>query len=113
MTVQPGTYNITLQRRADYELQLQFKDSTNSEIDLTGYTVYAQAWNAGRTRKYADFAISYTNRMEGRVTIALTDAQTTDFPEQLQYDVLLESGSGRREYFLEGAITVSEGYTSP
>ena len=43
MAVQPGTYNITLQRRADYSVLLQFKDSSDAVIDLTGYTAYAQA----------------------------------------------------------------------
>ena len=62
MAVQPGTYNFTLQRRADYSLDLQFKDSSNAAIDLTGYTVYAQAWNEGRTTKSADFTVTYTNR---------------------------------------------------
>ena len=27
MAVQPGTYNFTLQRRADHSFDLQFKDS--------------------------------------------------------------------------------------
>ena len=53
MAVQPGTYNITLQRRADYSVLLQFKDGSDAVIDLTGYTVYAQV---DKSRdKYADF----------------------------------------------------------
>ena len=113
MSVQPGTYNFTLQRAADYSVLLQFKDSTDTAIDLSGYTVYAQAWNKQRTKKSADFAIAYTNRSDGKVTISLTDTQTTDFPDELYYDVLLEDGSGNREYYLEGAIFVSQGYTAP
>lgn len=113
MSVQPGTYNFTVQRRADYSLLLQFKDSDNAVIDLTGYTAYAQAWNEGRTRKYADFAVAYTDRSDGKITISLTDTQTATFPDSLQYDVLLEDGSGKREYYLQGTITVSQGYTAP
>ena len=113
MSVQPGTYNFTLQRAADYSVLLQFKDSTDTAIDLSGYTVYAQAWNKARTTKSADFAIAYTNRSDGKVTISLTDTQTTDFPDELYYDVLLEDGSGNREYYLEGVIFVSQGYTRP
>jgi hypothetical protein len=113
MSVQPGTYNITLQRAADYSVLLQFKDSTDTAIDLTGYTAYAQAWNKDRTTKSADFAIAYTNRTDGKITISLTDTQTTDFPDELYYDVLLEDGSGVREYYLEGVIYVSQGYTRP
>lgn len=113
MAIQPGTYNITLQRRADYSVLLQFKDSSDAVIDLTGYTVYAQAWDKARSTKYADFAIAYTNRSNGQVTISLTDTQTATFIDELYYDVLLENASGLREYYLEGVIFVSQGYTAP
>jgi hypothetical protein len=113
MSVQPGTYNITLQRRADYSVLLQFKDSTDAVINLTGYTAYAQVWNKDRSTKYADFSVAYTNRTNGQITISLTDAQTATFIDELRYDVLLEDGSGIREYYLEGVITVSQGYTAP
>lgn len=113
MSIQPGQHNISVQRRADYDLSLQFKDSTGANINLTGWTAYAQAWNVGRTTKYADFAITYTNRAAGQISIALTDTQTATFPDQAYYDVLLENSSGLRNYYLEGIIFVSEGYTAP
>ncbi len=113
MAVQPGTFNIVMQRRADYSLDLQFKDSSDAVIDLTGYTAYAQVWNEGRTTKYADFSVAYTNRTNGQITISLTDTQTSTFIDDLRYDVLLEDSGGTREYYLEGTITVSQGYTSP
>jgi hypothetical protein len=113
MAVAPGTYNFTLQRRADYSLDLQFKDSNDAVIDLTGYTVYAQAWNEGRTTKSADFTVTYTNRSNGQISLSLTDTQTAEFPDELRYDVLLEDSGGNREYYLEGTIFVSQGYTSP
>ena len=113
MAVQPGTYNFKLQRRADYSLDLQFKDSNDAAINLTGYTVYAQAWNEGRTTKSADFSVTYTNRSNGQIKISLTDTQTATFPDELRYDVLLENASGEREYYLEGIIFVSQGYTAP
>tara|TARA_R110002126_G_scaffold151827_4_gene298950 strand:- start:18992 stop:19333 length:342 start_codon:yes stop_codon:yes gene_type:complete len=113
MSVQPGQHNISLQRRADYDLQLQFKDPTGAAINLTGWTAYAQVWDAGRTVKYADFAIAYTNRSTGTISIALTDTQTAAFPDEAYYDVLLEDSSGLRNYYLEGIMYVSEGYTAP
>ena len=113
MAISPGTYNFTLQRRADYSLDLQFKDSNGSVIDLNGYTAYAQAWNEKRTKKSADFTIVYTNRSNGQIKISLTDTQTATFPDELRYDVLLENASGEREYYLEGIIFVSQGYTAP
>ncbi len=114
MAIQPGTYNMTVQRRADFSLQLVFKDSTGTVINLTGYTVYAQCWDEGRNIKYGDFAITYTNRANGIIDISLTDVQTATFETNtLYYDVLLEDPNGLREYYLEGVITMSEGYSSP
>ena len=69
MAVQPGTYDIMLQRRADYSVLLQFKDSNDAVINLTGYTAYAQVWDKGRATKYADFSIAYTDRTNGQITI--------------------------------------------
>ena len=112
MSVSPGIYNFTLQRRADVSLSLQFKDSTSAAVDLTGATVAAQAWSEKRTTKYADFAIAYTNRSNGQVSISLTDAQTAVFPDNLNYDVLVTSSGGLKDYYLEGQITVSQGYTT-
>jgi hypothetical protein len=113
MSVQPGQHNISVQRRADYDLSLQFKDSTGAGINITEWTAYAQVWNVGRTTKYADFAVTYTNRATGSINIALTDTQTAAFPDEAYYDVLLEDSSGLRNYYLEGIVYVSEGYTAP
>tara|TARA_A100001391_G_C5035808_1_gene269571 strand:- start:827 stop:1168 length:342 start_codon:yes stop_codon:yes gene_type:complete len=113
MAVSPGTYNFTIQRRSDHDIQLVFKDSTSSAINLTGYTVAAQVWDESRSNKYADFAVAYTNRATGTVNISLTDTQTATFsPNILEYDVLLTNPSGLKEYYLQGKIYVSEGYTA-
>ena len=113
MSVQPGQHNISLQRRADFDLQLQFKDAAGVGIDLTGWTAYAQVWDRGRTTKYADFAVDYIDRITGQIKIALTDTQTATFPDEAFYDVLLEDTTGLRNYYLEGIVYVSEGYTAP
>lgn len=112
MSVQPGIYNIPLQRRADYSVTLQFKDASAAPINLTSWTVAAQVWNQARTTKYADFTVTYTNRATGTIAIALTDEQTALFPDEAYYDVLLTNPSGLKEYYLEGVIYVSEGYTT-
>ena len=113
MAISPATYNMTIQRRSDHNIQLVFKDSNNAAISLIGYTVEAQVWEETRTTKYADFAVTYTNRAAGTIDIALTDTQTATFtPDLLKYDVLLTNPSGLKEYYLEGNIFVSEGYTA-
>ena len=114
MAIEPGIYNFTLQRRSDHTIPLIFKDSNNNAINLTGFTVAAQVWEETRTTKYADFSVSYTDRSAGTVIISLTDTQTATFtPDILKYDVLLIDAGGSRQYYLEGTIFVSEGYSSP
>ena len=113
MAIQPATYNMTIQRRSDHKIQIIFKDSTNTAINLTGYTVEAQVWEETRSIKYADWTIAYTDRSAGTVDISLTDAQTATFlPDNLKYDVLLTNPTGEKEYYLEGNIKMSEGYTA-
>ena len=113
MAITPGTYNMTVQRRSDHTIQLVFKDSNNAAIDLTGFTVEAQVWEETRTTKFADFGVTYTNRTDGTVDLALTDTQTATFsPNLLKYDVLLTDSNGLKEYYLEGNIFMNEGYTA-
>ena len=112
MAISPGQYNFSLQRRADHSITLQFNDSANAAINLTGWTVAAQAWNQDRSTKYADFTVTYTNRVTGTIAIALTDEQTATLPNEVYYDVLLTNPAGLKEYYLEGIIYVSEGYTA-
>ena len=109
MAISPGTYNMTIQRRSDHSIQLVFKDSNNAAISLNGYTVEAQVWEETRTTKYADFAVTYTNRGLGTIDIALTDAQTATFsPDILKYDVLLTDTNGLKEYYLDGQLLYLE-----
>ena len=113
MAVIPGKKKFTVQRRADFPLRLTFKDSTGSAINLTGFTVAAQVYDDSRTTKYADFTVAYTNRTGGIVDISLSDTDTANFtPDILKYDVLLTDGSGNKEYYLEGTLFISEGYTA-
>lgn len=111
MAITPGIYNFEVQRSADHSIVLIFKDSNGDAINLTDWTAASQVWNAARTKKYADFSVSYTDRANGKITISLSDTDTATFPDSAQYDLLLTNPSGLKEYYLEGTITTSQGYT--
>jgi len=111
--IQPGVYNIKMQRRADFSIQLRFLDSARNPINLTGWSAISQIWDQARGTKYADFSISYTNRIEGRLSMTLSASVTTTLPEQTVYDVMLINPAGEKEYYLEGGIVVDQGYSSP
>ncbi len=113
MAIIPAKKNFTVDRRADFSLRLTFKDGNGDPINLGGYTVAVQCWDKPRKTKYADFTVAYTNRAGGIVDISLTDTQTATFRlDELQYDVLLTDGLGSKNYYLEGTLFISEGYTS-
>ena len=113
MAITPATLNIRPQRRADYELQLQFKDSAGTGINITGWTVLAQCWNKDRTSKYGDFTVTTVDATTGIVKIKLGYAITASLPAEAYYDVMLINLSGLLEYYLEGIVRPSEGYTAP
>ena len=113
MAIIAGTYDFTVQRRADHTESIRITDSNDNAVNLTGFTIAAQVWDKARTGKYADFAVAYTNRSNGEFEISLTHNQTRQFTvDELAYDLLLLNSAGQREYYLEGNIFVSEGYTT-
>ena len=113
MAIIAGTYDFTVQRRSDHTESIRITDSNDDPVDLSGSTIAAQVWDKERTGKYADFTVAYTNRTNGEFEISLTHVQTLQFtPNELSYDVLLLNPSGKREYYIEGTIFVSEGYTT-
>ena len=113
MAIIPGKKNFTVDRRADFPIRLTFKDSSGSAIDLSGYTVAAEVYDESRSTNYADWTIAYTNRTGGIVDISLSDTDTATFtPSILFYDVLLTEPGGSKNYYLEGKLFISEGYTA-
>ena len=57
--------------------------------------------------------MAYTDRTNGIIDISLTDTQTATFtPSILFYDVLLTEPGGSKNYYLEGKLFISEGYTA-
>lgn len=113
MAVTPASLNLRVQKRADYPLDVTFKDGTGTAINLTGWTVLAQVWNTDRSSKIGDFTVTVTSAVNGQVNLKLPYTVTVNLPTEARYDVMLVSPSGLREYYLEGIVRPSEGYTAP
>lgn len=111
--MQPGKYNILMQRRADFLLQLQFKDGTGAAIDLSGWAAYSEIWDKKRIEQYSEFEIIYNDPEDGKIQLYIQSAETPRLPNECFYDVMLENPEGLKQYYLEGLIYVSEGYTDP
>jgi hypothetical protein len=113
MATTPATYNIRPQRRADYQFSLALKDSDGVPINLTGWEILAQVWNKRRVTKIGDFQVTVTDPVNGEVDLLLPYAVTDELPNEAYYDVMLISPNGLREYYLEGVVRASQGYTAP
>jgi hypothetical protein len=113
MAISPATYDITVQRRADYPLDIEFEDSSGNAMNLTGWQVLAQVWNPNRTQKIGDFSVTIVSAVNGVVQLKLPFSVTAVLPYESRYDVMLVNPSGIREYYLQGVIQASEGYTAP
>jgi len=111
MAIAPGTYDMTIQRASDHSVSVTLKDSGGSAINLSGYSIASQVWDSGRTSKAADVTCAITNASNGTWTWTLSDTQTATFTaDEYKYDVRLTSG-GLHEYWLEGTIYMSQGFT--
>jgi len=112
MAIAPGTYNMTIQRASDHQVSVTLKDSNNAAVNLTGYSIASQVWDAARTAKAADVTCAITTASAGTWTWTLTDTQTTAFTaDEYKYDVQLTNPSGLKEYWIEGTIYMDETYT--
>ena len=113
MAIVTAKKNFTVQRRADFPLRLIFKDTNGTAVNITGFTVAAEVYDDARTTKFADFSVTYTDRVNGTVDLKLSDTDTANFYlNTLKYDVLLTDPSGDKMYYLEGTLFISEGYTA-
>jgi hypothetical protein len=114
MAITPATLNLRVQRRADYPLALTFKDSTGTAINLTGWTVVAQCWDKLRSSKVGDWTVTVTSAVNGQVELKLPYTVTAVMTaSEYYYDVMLINPSALREYYVEGIIRPSEGYSTP
>jgi hypothetical protein len=113
VSVQPATYNLSIQRNADYKLRITIKNPDGTPMNLTGATLYAQAWDKARENQYIDFTIVYVNRPGGVAEITLDSADTESIPCECFWDLMLEDSTGFKQYYLEGMVFTSQGYTAP
>ena len=113
MAVIPASYNIRPQKQADFPLDVTFKDIAGAAINLTGWTVLAQVWTTDRSSKIGDFTVTVISAVNGQVNLKLPYTVTVNLPTEARYDVMLVSPTGLREYYLEGIVRPSEGYTVP
>lgn len=111
MTMEPGRYDITIHQGATFVLPLQYKDSSGTPVNMSGYTVAATLWNNLGTVKLADFSIPWTVQASGSFELRLAASGTANITEQGQYDVLITEPNGDKYYLLQGTAFFDPGLT--
>lgn len=107
--ITPGSYDITIYQGATFELQVQYKDSAGTPVNMSGYTVASKLYNRLGTSKIADFVVSYVNQASGIFKIRLEASGTEAITEQGQYDVLVTEPDNSAYYLVEGNAYVNRG----
>jgi len=107
--ITPGKHDITIYQGATFELQIQYKDSSGTPVNMSGYTIASKLYNRLGTSKLADFAVNYVSQASGIFKIRLEASGTENINEQGQYDVLVTEPDNTAYYLLEGTAFFNQG----
>ena len=101
--------NIFIDQGADFSTTVTISDSSNSALDLTGYTALAQVRKTYESTTSTAFDATFaSDRTTGQITISLTDTQTSalDYGRYV-WDLLITDAVGSKTRVVEGIATVS------
>ncbi len=107
----PAHYDITIHQGATFQFALQYKDSTGTPVNMSGYTLEAELWNRTGTSKLANFDIPWTVQASGMFKMRLASTVTSGITEQGQYDLIITEPGGDKYYLLQGTAYIDLGLT--
>lgn len=107
--INPGKYDITIHQGATFELPVQYKDSTGTPVNMSGYTVEGTLWNRLGQEKVATFSTPYVAQASGMFKLRLEASTTSGITESGQYDILVTQPDGDKFYLLEGTAILNPG----
>jgi len=109
--VDPGVLDITIHQGATFNLDLQYKDSTGTGVDMTGYTVESKIVDRTTTTTLATFTTTFTDKALGKFNLKLSSAVTTGITAEGLYDVLVTEPGGEKFFLLQGRTKLDPGIT--
>ena len=105
--------NLVIYKFTDFEQTFVLEDSqSNSAKDLTGFTGSCKMQRTLNLGSLTSFTLSFTNRVNGKVRISLTNTQTAAIEEgKYFYELMLTDPSGIVERVIEGVVIVKHPVT--
>ena len=100
--------NLFIDQDADFTTTVTVNDSTNSALDLTGYTATAMIRKSYKSSTSTEFTIAFVDpRTSGQITLSLTDVQTAGLNAgRYVYDLVIIASGGDKTRVVEGIATV-------
>ena len=107
--------NLVIYKYTDFEQTFLLEDSqTNSLKDLTGFTGTCRMQRTLNLGSLTAFTLTFTNRVQGKLRITLTDEQTAQIADgKYFYELVLTDPSGVVERVIEGVVIVKHPVTWP
>lgn len=104
--------NLFIDQGTDFTVTVDVSDATGGILDLTGYSAAAQIRKTYGSSSKVDFSTSTGTPSQGKVTMSLTDAQTSALESgRYVYDLNITSGSGVTTRVVEGQAIITPGVT--
>jgi hypothetical protein len=112
---------LRIKQRVEFRRDFRFKAGT-AFADLTGYNAIAEIWNDDRSIKYADFTVTWLNRVitntaldgDYHLRLSLPEAATIRTDEDAFWDLRMEPPNLLVEpafYAAEGKVTFVISYS--
>ena len=107
--------NLVIYKFTDFEQTFVLEDSrSNSEKNLTGFSATCKMQRTLNLGSLTEFTISFPDRLEGKVSISLNDAQTALIEEgKYFYELMLTDSNDVTERVIEGIVIVKHPVTYP
>ena len=104
--------NLFIDQGTDFSVTVDVSDATGGILDLTGYSAAAQIRKTYGSSSKVDFSTSTGTPSQGKVTMSLTDAQTSALESgRYVYDLNITSGGGVTTRVVEGQAIITPGVT--
>mgnify|MGYP001226039187 FL=1 len=104
--------NLFIDQGTDFTVTVDVSDATGGILDLTGYSAAAQIRKTYGSSSKVDFTTSTGTPSQGKVTMSLTDTQTSALESgRYVYDLNITSGGGVTTRVVEGQAIITPGVT--
>jgi len=107
--------NLVIYKYTDFEQTFVLEDSqTNSLKDLTGFTGTCRMQRTLNLGSLTGFTVAFTNRLNGKIRISLSNTQTGEIEEgKYFYELVLTDPNNITERVIEGTVIVKHPVTWP